>query len=218
MIRTAIVDDQALVRAGIRALLERSDDITVVGEAADGASGVALAAEHLPDVVLMDIRMPAMDGLEAARRIVADERLTGVHVLMLTTFDTDEYLFDAIQAGAAGFVLKDTGPDELRRAVRVVAAGEALLSPTVTRRVMDAAASRPRPRHDTALAGLTAREREVLVEVASGKSNGEIAQHLHLSPDTVRTYVSRLLGKLHARDRAQLVVIAFHNGLATPTP
>ncbi|MQA81064.1 MAG: response regulator [Streptosporangiales bacterium] len=212
MIRVALVDDQHLVRTGLRALLERADDIAVVGEAADGAAAVSLVRAELPDVVLMDVRMPGVDGIEATRRIVADEHLREVRVVMLTTFDTDEHLFEAIRVGAAGFLLKDTGPDELRQAVRVVAGGEALLSPSITRRVMDAAASSAPLRSDERLAPLTERERQVLVEIAAGRSNDEIAEVLSISPATARTYVSRLLSKLLARDRAQLVVIAYQSG------
>lgn len=213
MIRVALVDDQHLVRAGLRALLERAEDIAVVGEAGDGDAGFALAVAERPDLVLMDIRMPGADGLAATRRIVADERLREVKVVVLTTFDTDEHVFDAIRAGAAGFLLKDTSPDELRHAVRLVAGGEALLSPSVTRRVMTAAVSPSGPVKPERLAGLTEREREVLVAVAGGRSNDEIAAALFISPATARTYVSRLLAKLHARDRSQLVVIAYESGL-----
>jgi DNA-binding NarL/FixJ family response regulator len=212
MIRVALVDDQFLVRAGLRALLERAEDITVVGEAEDGDGAIALARAELPDVVLMDIRMPGLDGLAATRQIVADQRLRAVRVVMLTTFDTDEHVFDAIRAGAAGFLLKDVSPDDLRRAVRVVAGGEALLSPAVTRRVMTAAIKAPSVR-PAQLPELTEREREVLTEVAAGRSNDEIAGALFISPATARTYVSRLLAKLHARDRSQLVVIAYESGV-----
>ncbi len=215
MIRVAIVDDQQLIRAGLRALLERSDDIEVVGEAADGDAGLFLVAAERPDVVLMDIRMPGRDGIEATRRIVADEKLRAVRVVMLTTFDTDEHLFDAIRVGAAGFLLKDTAPDELRNAVRTVAAGEALLDPAVTRRVMDAAAVTPRT-DDRRVAVLTDREREVLTQIGAGRSNGELARELSISPATARTYVSRLLTKLDARDRSQLVVFAYETGLVRP--
>jgi DNA-binding NarL/FixJ family response regulator len=215
VIRVALVDDQQLVRAGLRALLDRADDITVVGEAGDGDAAVTLARVEHPDVILMDIRMPGTDGLTATRRIVADERLRDVRVVVLTTFDTDENVFEAVRAGAAGFLLKDAGADELRRAVRVVAAGDALLSPAVTRRVMDAARHAPRP-PDRRLAELTERETEVLVQVARGLSNQEIARELFISPATARTYVSRLLTKLQARDRAQLVVLAYQHGLVSP--
>jgi DNA-binding NarL/FixJ family response regulator len=216
-VRVVIADDQELVRAGLRALVERDADLTVVGEAADGAGAVAVVAAELPDIVLMDLRMPGTDGIEATRRIVADPALSGVRVIALTTYGTDEHVFAAIRAGAAGFLLKDCGPAELRRAVRLVAAGEALLSPAVTRRVMDAAiGAAPGAAQAAPLAGLTGREREVLVEVAGGRSNDEIAATLHLSPATVRTYVSHLLTKLDARDRAQLVVVAYRTGLVRP--
>jgi DNA-binding NarL/FixJ family response regulator len=216
MIRVAIVDDQHLVRAGLRALLERAEDITVVGEAGDAESGVALVARERPEVVLMDIRMPGGDGIAATRRIVGDPRLREVQVVVLTTFDTDEHILDAVRAGAAGFLLKDTGPEDLREAVRIVARGEALLSPAVTRRVMRAAALGPRPRTAERLDVLTEREREVLAEVGAGRSNAEVAQRLFMSPATARTHVGRLLAKLGARDRSQLVVIAYETGLITP--
>ncbi|MGW5013622.1 response regulator [Micromonospora chalcea] len=214
-IRVVLVDDQHLVRTGLRALLDRTPDIEVVGEAGDGRSGLAVVREQRPDIVLMDVRMPGGDGLEATRRILTDPTLDGVQVLMLTTFDDDEYLFEAIRAGAAGFLLKDTAPDALRDAVRTVAGGDALLSPAVTRRVLAAAARSP-VADPARLAGLTARERDVLAQVGAGRSNTEIGQALFLSPDTARTYVSRLLQKLNARDRAQLVVIAYESGLVRP--
>ncbi|MFJ8202582.1 MULTISPECIES: response regulator transcription factor [Micromonospora] len=214
-IRVVLVDDQHLVRTGLRALLDRAPDIEVVGEAGDGRSGLAVVREQRPDIVLMDVRMPGGDGLAATRRILTDPTLDGVQVLMLTTFDDDEYLFEAIRAGAAGFLLKDTAPDALRDAVRTVAGGDALLSPAVTRRVLAAAARSP-VADPARLAGLTARERDVLAQVGAGRSNTEIGQALFLSPDTARTYVSRLLQKLNARDRAQLVVIAYESGLVRP--
>jgi DNA-binding NarL/FixJ family response regulator len=214
VIRIAIVDDQQLVRAGLRALLDRADDMTIVGEAADGEQALAVCRDTVPDVVLMDIRMPGLDGIEAARQITADGTLAGTHVVMLTTFDTDEHVFDAIRAGAAGFLLKDTHPDDLRRAIRVVASGEALLSPAVTRRVMDAAARTAIRPADTELLGrLTDREQEVLAQISRGLSNDDIAAALHITPATTRTYVSRLLSKLDARDRSQLVAIAYRAGL-----
>jgi DNA-binding NarL/FixJ family response regulator len=216
VIRVVLVDDQELVRAGLRMLLERSDDLCVVGEAADGESALFAVRRERPDVVLMDIRMPGMDGVAATRRIVTDPQLADVQVIVLTTFDTDEHVFDAVRAGAAGFLLKDTTPDELRRAVRVVAAGDAMLSPAVTRRVMSSAAS-GRPNVNAGrLAGLTQREREVLAEVGRGHSNQEIGERLFISPATARTHISRLLNKLGARDRAQLVVVAYETGLVVP--
>jgi DNA-binding NarL/FixJ family response regulator len=216
VIRVVLVDDQHLMRAGLAALLDRAEDITVAGEAEDGAAGVALARAEKPDVVLMDIRMPGVDGIEATRRIVTDDRLRDTKVIVLTTFDTDEHIFDAIRAGAAGFLLKNTEPDALRTAVRTVAAGEALLSPSVTRRVLTTLASGHRPTDPTRLAPLTERERELLAEIGAGRSNDEIATRLFLSPATARTYVSRLLTKLDARDRAQLVHIAYETGLVRP--
>ncbi|SCK28067.1 response regulator transcription factor [Streptomyces sp. WMMB 322] len=214
-VRVVLVDDQHLVRAGLGALLERAPDITVVGEAGDGSAGLDVVRAERPDIVLMDVRMPGTDGLEATRRILADPRLRDVRVVMLTTFDDDEYLFEAIRAGAAGFLLKDTAPDALREAVRIVAGGDALLSPAVTRRVLAAAARSP-VADPARLAGLTERERDVLAQVGAGRSNAEIGAVLHLSPDTARTYVSRLLTKLDARDRSQLVVLAYESGLVRP--
>ncbi|MBB3049936.1 DNA-binding NarL/FixJ family response regulator [Prauserella isguenensis] len=216
MIRVAVVDDQHLIRAGLRTLLERADDIDVAGEADDADSGVALVTAERPDVVLMDIRMPGVDGLDATRRIVADPDLRAVQVVVLTTFDTDENILQAIRAGAAGFLLKDATPDELREAVRIVARGDALLSPAVTRRVMRAAADGPAPVASERLAGLTEREREVLAEVGAGRSNGEIAERLFMSPATARTHVGRLLTKLDARDRSRLVALAYETGLVSP--
>jgi DNA-binding NarL/FixJ family response regulator len=213
-----LADDQKLVRAGFRVLLERGDDIEVVGEAADGAEAVDLARAARPAVVLMDIRMPVMDGLEATRRIVSDQQLGGVRVVVLTTFELDEYVFEALRAGASGFLLKDIDPDDLRQAVRVVAAGEALLSPSVTRRLISEFVTRPaQPPSDPArLAALTEREREVLALVAGGLSNDEIGQRLFMSPATAKTHVSRAMTKLNARDRAQLVMVAYETGLVTP--
>lgn len=216
--RVVIADDQALVRAGLRALLEAEPDLEVVGEAADGARAVELARSAAADVVLMDIRMPGVDGLEATRRIAADEGLAGVRVLVLTTFQHDEYVFSALRAGAGGFLLKDADPEELLRATRVVAAGEALLAPAVTRRVVEAFAAAPAPSGPVAglLEELTAREREIVTLVGGGLSNDEIAQRLVISPATARTHVSRAMLKLGARDRAQVVVFAYEAGLVSP--
>lgn len=218
MIRVILADDQALVRAGFRVLLESAPDIEVAGEAANGAEAIALARQTHPDVVLMDIRMPVLDGLEATRKIVADQGLAGLRVLILTTFEIDEYIFEALRAGASGFVVKDIEPAELLQAVRVVAGGEALLSPGVTRRLIADFASRPEQRRTApeALNVLTDREREVVALVAGGHSNDEIAAQLFLSPATVKTHVSRAMSKLYARDRAQLVVLAYEAGLVTP--
>ncbi|GAA1814298.1 response regulator transcription factor [Luedemannella flava] len=219
MIRVVLADDQVLVRAGFRALLELEPDIEVVGEAADGLAAVTVVAETVPDVVLMDIRMPGIDGIAATRRIATDARLADVRVLILTTFDLDEYVFDALRAGASGFLVKHTLPAELVRAVRVVAAGDALLSPGVTRRLI-ASFVAPTPARDdavpAAMAALTGREREVVVRVAEGRSNDEIATEFFVSPATVRTHVSRAMTKLNARDRAQLVVLAYQCGLVHP--
>ncbi|WP_435737960.1 response regulator transcription factor [Cellulosimicrobium sp. PMB13] len=217
MIDVVLADDQALVRGGFRALIDSEDDMRVVGEAATGDDAVRLALEHLPDVVLMDIRMPGLDGLEATRRIVADRAATHVHVVVVTTFELDEYVTDAIRGGASGFLVKDTEPAELVRAVRVTARGDALLSPTVTRRLLARVADATRAVRPTAgVDDLTPREREVLVEVAGGLSNEEIASSLHLSESTVKTHVSRTMAKLRARDRAQLVVAAYESGIVRP--
>jgi DNA-binding NarL/FixJ family response regulator len=218
VIRVLVADDQTLVRAGFRVLVESAPDLEVVGEAGDGVEAVELARRELPDVVLMDIRMPRMDGLEATRRIVALDRAEGVRVLVLTTFDLDEYVYEALRAGASGFLLKDTPPGDLLAAIRVVAAGDALLAPGVTRRLIAEFARRPEPSAVTpaALAALTDREREVLALVARGLSNAEIAELLVVSGATAKTHVSRVLAKLHARDRAQLVMLAYETGLVTP--
>ena len=218
MIRVVVADDQTLVRAGFRVLVESAPDLEVVGEAGDGVEAVELARRELPDVVLMDIRMPRMDGLEATRRIVALDRAEGVRVLVLTTFDLDEYVYEALRAGASGFLLKDTPPADLLAAIRVVAAGDALLAPSVTRRLIAEFARRPEPSAVTPadLAALTDREREVLALVARGLSNAEIAELLVVSGATAKTHVSRVLAKLGARDRAQLVMLAYETGLVTP--
>jgi DNA-binding NarL/FixJ family response regulator len=220
MISVLLADDQALVRAGFRALLNAEPDIRVVAEAADGLAAVKLAQEHRPDVVLMDIRMPGVDGLEATRRIAADPALTATKVVILTTFELDEYVFEALRSGASGFLVKDTEPVELLRGVRAVAAGDALLSPSVTRRVIGefaGGAARGKPATPPAqLDQLTDREREVMVLVAEGLSNDEIAARLVISPATAKTHVSRTMIKLGARDRAQLVVYAYEAGLIRP--
>jgi DNA-binding NarL/FixJ family response regulator len=218
VIRVVLADDQALVRAGFRALLDAQDDIEVVGEANDGDEAVRLVRRLGPDVVLMDIRMPGTDGLAATRAIAGDERLSDARIIILTTFELDEYVFEAIRSGASGFLVKDTEPVELLRAVRAVADGDALLSPSVTRRLIGEFAnktreSRPAPTLDV----LTEREREVMALVAEGLTNDEIAQRLYVSPMTAKTHVSRAMTKLGARDRAQLVVFAYESGLVRPT-
>ena len=218
MIRVLLADDQALIRAGFHVLVDAADDLQVVGEAADGRQAVDLARRERADVVLMDIRMPGVDGLEATRRISADEDLAGVKVIILTTFEADEYVYQALRAGASGFLVKDTEPADLLQAVRVVARGDALLSPSVTRRLISDIASRPERPAATGkiLASLTDREREVMTLVAEGLSNDEIAARLFLSPLTAKTHVSRIMTKLGARDRAQVVVMAYETGLVTP--
>ena len=218
VIRVVLADDQALVRAGFRALLDAQDDIEVVGEANDGDEAVRLVRRLAPDVVLMDIRMPGTDGLAATRAIAGDERLSDARIIILTTFELDEYVFEAIRSGASGFLVKDTEPVELLRAVRAVADGNALLSPSVTRRLIGEFAnktreSRPAPTLDV----LTEREREVMALVAEGLTNDEIAERLYVSPMTAKTHVSRAMTKLGARDRAQLVVFAYESGLVRPS-
>ncbi len=212
-----LADDQALVRAGFAALLDAQDDMHVEGEAADGAEAVRLVREQLPDVVLMDIRMPGTDGLAATRAIASDPALAGVRVIVLTTFELDEYVFEALRAGATGFLVKHTEPAELIRAVRTVATGDALLSPSVTRRLIAEFADRAKePPTSAQLDALTDREREIVAVVAQGLSNDEIAAKLYLSPATVKTHVNRAMSKLAVRDRAQLVVLAYEAGLARP--
>jgi DNA-binding NarL/FixJ family response regulator len=217
VIRTLLVDDQPLIRSGIRALLDSEDDIEVVGEAADGQAGVELATELRPDVVLMDVQMPVLDGIEATRRIASDPRLAAVRVVVLTNFGLDAYVFQALRAGASGFVLKDSKPQELLQALRVVADGDALLSPAITRALIGEFVARP---PDALTAGgleiLTNREREVVAQVAHGLSNDEIAAAMVISPTTAKTHVSRAMTKLGARDRAQLVVFAYQSGLVQP--
>jgi DNA-binding NarL/FixJ family response regulator len=215
MIRVLLAEDHALVRAGFRALLDDEDDITVVGEVADGAAAVEAARADRPDVILMDIRMPRMDGLEAARRIAAD--LPTVRIVILTTFDLDDFVYGAMRAGVAGFLVKDTEPRDLLQAVRVAARGDALISPSVTRRLIaDYAGRAPRPEPDPRLDALTPREREVVTLVAKGLSNDEIAERLALSRVTARSAVSRVMTKLDVRDRAGLVVLAYESGLVGP--
>ena len=214
--RVVLADDQPLVRAGFRMILEAEDDIDVVGEASDGEEAVAVTRQLQPDVVLMDIQMPKVDGLEATRRIAQDAS-TDSRILILTTFERDDYVFEALRAGASGFMLKNAAPEDLVRAVRVVATGDALLDPAITRRVIEDYAQRAAPRKDHArLARLTEREREVLRLLATGKSNAELAAHLYLGEGTVKTHVSHLLGKLGLRDRVQAVVFAYETGLVEP--
>lgn len=222
-VRVLVADDQDLVRSGFRLILLSYDGIDVVGEARDGEQAVELARRLRPDVVLMDIRMPHMDGIEATRAIHDDPALDGVHVLILTTFDLDEYVYDALAAGASGFLLKDADPDDIASAVRVVSQGDALIAPSITRRLIEAfVTSRPMSAaaagRTTALRSLTDREREILVYVARGLSNDEIGSHLFISPATVKTHLARIMAKLDAHDRAQLVVAAYEGGLVKPGP
>ena len=218
MIRVLLADDQDLVRAGFRALLDAQDDLAVVGEAGDGEEAVQLARRHRPDIVLMDIRMPGTDGLAATRAIAADDRLAEVRIVILTTFELDEYVFEAIRAGASGFIVKHTKPVELLQAVRAVAAGDALLSPTVTKRVIRQFARAPRPELPKGFDELTAREREILRLIAGGLSNAEIGQELYIGETTVKTHVTHILQKLDLRDRVQAVVLAHRTGLLEREP
>ncbi|GAA2906876.1 response regulator transcription factor [Streptosporangium fragile] len=215
MIRVLLVDDQPLIRSGFRALLDIEDDIEVVAEAADGSEGLALAREHLPDIALIDIQMPVVDGIEATRRIAADPALAGVHVVILTNYGLDEYVFDALRAGAAGFLVKDIQPEDFLHSVRVAARGDALLAPSITRRLINRYVAQP-PGTGTGLKELTNREREAVTLVAQGLSNDQIADRMAISPLTAKTHINRAMTKLHARDRAQLVVFAYESGLVTP--
>ncbi|MEY2399192.1 MAG: hypothetical protein QOJ00_2366 [Actinomycetota bacterium] len=215
MIRVVVADDQPLVRAGFAAVLAHPDDIESVGEAADGEEAVSVVIRERPDVVLMDVRMPKVDGIEATRRIAADDRCADVKVIILTTFDLDEYVYGALQAGASAFLLKDVAPEQLLDAIRVIARGDALLAPSVTKRLIARFADGA-PLDDRALVGLTERELDVLAHVARGLSNAELADQLNISVPTAKTHVSRVLTKLGARDRAQLVAIAYETGLVRP--
>jgi DNA-binding NarL/FixJ family response regulator len=217
-VRVVVADDQPLIRTGLRTMIDFADDLVLVGEAEDGEQAVELVRAHRPDVVLMDIRMPRLDGIGATRRITADPALAGVRVVVLTTFDADDYVHDAIRAGASGFLLKDSSPEDVLDAIRVVAGGDALLAPSVTRRLIEEIAARPaadRP-PPPQLDALTDREREVLALVGRGLSNAEIGGALYVSPATAKTHVSHVMTKLYARDRAQLVVIAYESGLIHP--
>jgi DNA-binding NarL/FixJ family response regulator len=218
MIRVLVADDQALVRGSFRLLVETDPGLLVIGEAATGAEAVQIAARDKPDVVLMDVRMPVMDGIEATRRITGAEQAAETRVLILTTFDLDDYVYAALRAGASGFLLKDTPPADLLAAIRVIAAGDALLAPAITRRLIAEFARRPQPGQQPAatLDGVTDREREVLTLIGRGLSNDEIAQALHITMATTKTHVSRLLAKLGARDRAQLVIAAYETSLIQP--
>jgi DNA-binding NarL/FixJ family response regulator len=219
-IKVVIADDQALVRGGFVVMVGAAPDMKVLGEAGDGAQAVELVRQHRPDVVLMDVRMPVLDGIEATHAITTDPATSGAHILILTTFDLDDYVYRALRAGASGFLLKDTAPEELLAAIRTLAAGDALLAPSVTRRLIREFAARPEPDERPSpklLEALSAREREVLAEVAGGWSNTEIGERLHISAATAKTHVSRLLMKLDAHDRAQLVMIAYETRLVTPS-
>lgn len=215
MIRVLLVDDQPLIRSGFRALLDLEDDIEVVAEAADGEQGLALTKQHLPDVVLIDIQMPVVDGIETTRRIAADPALAPVHVVILTNYGMDEYVLDALRAGAAGFLVKDIVPDDFVHAVRVAARGDALLAPSITRKLINQYVTQPLVA-DTGLDELTSREREAVTLVAQGLSNDQIADRMVISPVTAKTHINRAMTKLRARDRAQLVVLAYESGLVTP--
>ncbi|WP_405817548.1 response regulator transcription factor [Streptomyces sp. NBC_00838] len=217
MIRVLLVDDQPLIRSGFRALLELEDDIKVVAEAANGEEGLALAKDHLPDVALVDIQMPVMDGIEATRHIAADPALAGVHVVMLTNYGMDEYVFNALRAGAAGFLVKDIVAEDFLHAVRVAARGDALLAPSITRKLIDRYVTQlPSTRSGSGLEELTGREREAVALAAQGLSNIEIADRMVIAPVTAKTHINRAMTKLHARDRAQLVVLAYESGLVSP--
>ena len=217
MIRVLLVDDQPLIRSGFRALLDIEDDIEVVAEAADGAEGVALASQHLPDIALIDIQMPVLDGIEATRRIAADPALAQVHIVILTNYGLDEYVLDALRAGAAGFLVKDVEPEDFLHAVRVAARGDALLAPAITRKLIDRYVTQPLDTGThTGLKELTNRERETVALVAQGLSNDQIADAMVISPLTAKTHINRAMTKLNARDRAQLVVIAYESGLLSP--
>ncbi|MFE1595484.1 response regulator [Nocardia sp. NPDC058705] len=215
MIRVLLVDDQPLIRSGFRALLDIEDDIEVVAEAGDGREGVELARTHLPDIALIDIQMPVVDGIEATRRIAADPALSGVHVVILTNYGLDEYVLEALRAGAAGFLVKDIEPEDFLHAIRVAARGDALLAPSITRRLIQRYIAQPRI-PGTALNELTTREREAVALVAQGLSNDDIAAHMVISPHTAKTHINRAMTKLHVRDRAQLVVLAYESGLVAP--
>ncbi|MEV7803758.1 response regulator transcription factor [Microbispora sp. NPDC088329] len=217
MIRVLLADDQPLLRSGFRAILDLEDDIEVVAEAGDGLECLALVRRHLPDIALVDIQMPGVNGIEATRRISADPALAGVHVVILTNYGLDEYVFDALRAGAAGFLVKDIVPEDFLHAVRVAARGDALLAPSITRKLIDRYVAQPlRAGTEKGLEELTNREREAVALVAQGLSNDQIAEHMLISPMTAKTHVNRAMAKLHARDRAQLVIYAYESGLVTP--